>query len=397
MEKLFRKSGNRIRQVNTSFKRYLYYDIDWTDRLIGVTGSRGVGKTTMLLQYIRLNLPRNESVIYLSLDDLYFTNHTLGELVEDFVNKGGKYLFLDEVHKYANWSLELKNIYDNFPDLKIVFSGSSVLQIFEGKADLSRRVSFYNLQTLSFREFLSINDNIHFETLDLESILKRHMVIADGILNRIKPLARKESYFKMGMYPFFRESKTRFFERLHETINQILENDIPAVTQIEFQQILKLKKLLYVISTSAPFIPNISKLANKTNMQRKTIYKYLDILENACLINTLHHKNKGMSAFNKPEKIYLDNPNLMWLFSESDPNIGNVRETWFYNQLKTKHKINYTKETDFLVDDQYFFEIGGKNKTTKQIQGLSNAFVVSDDIETGMFNKIPLWLFGFLY
>ncbi len=397
MEKLFRKSGNRIRLTNTSFMRYLYYDIDWTDRLIAVTGSRGVGKTTLLLQYIKQNLPKNESVIYLSLDDLYFTNHTLSDFVEDFVNKGGEYLFLDEVHKYADWSIEIKNIYDSFPDLKIVFSGSSVLQIYKGKADLSRRVSFYNLQALSFREFLSINDNIHYPALSLESILKDHLAIAGDILNKIKPLAKQETYFKMGMYPFFRESKNRFFQRLHETVNQILENDIPAVAKIDYQQISKLKKLLYVISTSAPFMPNISKLAVKTNMERKTIYKYLELLENAYLINTLHHKNKGMSAFNKPEKIYLDNPNLMWLFSENDPNIGNIRETWFYNQLKAKYKINYTKETDFLVNDRYFFEIGGKNKTSKQIQNLDNAYIVADNIESGIYNKIPLWLFGFLY
>ena len=397
MEKLLRTSSKRIRQVPINFLRYLYHEIDWNDRLIAVIGSRGTGKTTLMLQYIKLNLSDDQSVLYITLDDLYFSQYTISDLVETFVAYGGKYLFLDEVHKYKNWSLEIKNIYDTYSELKIVFSGSSLLQIYKGQADLSRRVSLYHMHTLSFREFLAIEKKIVFPVLEFEDILKNHIKTGNKILNKIKPLELQQQYLKTGMYPFFLESKSKFTERLLQTVNQVLETDIPQISNIEIQQIKKLKQLLYVISTSAPFKPNISKLAVKTDMERRTIYKYLNLLEKANLINTLHHSGKGISVMSKPEKIYLNNTNLMWLLSKQNPNIGNIRETFFFNQLQVKHKVNYSKETDFIINNTYHFEIGGKNKQQKQIKNLKNAFIIKDNIETGMINIIPLWLFGFLY
>lgn len=397
MERLFRNSLKRIREVPLRHQRFLIEEIDWSDRMIAITGARGTGKTTLMLQYMRLNLPGNESSLYVSLDDLYFAENRLVDLVEDFVNGGGKYLFLDEIHKYPSWSTEIKNIYDNFSELKIVFSGSSLLKIHKGRADLSRRVSIYELPTLSYREYLALNSLIEIPPLSFENILQNHVALAGEVTQKIKPLANWKQYLASGNYPFFLETTKKYHERLKSATELILENDIPTVYKTDYQQIIKIKKLLYVISTSAPFKPNIAKLAEKTEMERKTVYKYLDLLERAGLINQLKHSSKGVAALTKPHKIFMANPNLIHLYADNNPETGNLRETFFMNQLKPQHQVSYTNETDFLVDNTYFFEIGGKTKTQKQIKDLENAFVVADNIETGFGNKIPLWLFGFLY
>lgn len=397
MDRLYRNSQKRIREVPIRHQRTLIEEIDWNDRMIAVTGARGSGKTTLMLQYIRLNLPLNESVLYVSLDDIFFSENRLIDLVEDFINIGGKYLFLDEIHKYPSWSTEIKNIYDTYSELFIVFSGSSLLKIHKGRADLSRRVSVYELPTLSYREYLALNSLTNISPLTLNDILNNHFSLAGDIAQTIKPLAYWKQYLSSGNYPFFLETTKKYQERLKNATELILENDVPTVYNTEYHQVLKIKKLLYVISTSAPFKPNIAKLAEKTEMERKTVYKYLDILERANLINQLLHKSRGMASLSKPEKIYMANPNLIHLFSENNPEIGTLRETFFMNQLKALHKISYSQETDFLVDDKYYFEIGGKSKTKKQIKNLKNAFIAADDIETGFSNKIPLWLFGFLH
>lgn len=397
MEKLFRLSGRLIRSVSLDFQRYLFREIDWSDRMIAITGPRGVGKTTLILQYIRQNLPMDRQVLYISLDDLYFQYNLLSDLVEDFVAMGGRYLFVDEVHKYPNWSFEMKNIYDAYPELKIVFSGSSLLQIYKGQADLSRRVSVYQLSTLSFREFLYFKTNYQFPVLKMDEILHRHEELSQEVLQKVKPLYWMESFLQTGMYPFFTESTSRYEERLNQTLLQILEKDIAEVAELDFRHVRKIKQLLYVISTSAPFTPNISTLANRTGMERRTVYKYIDLLEKAAVIRSLYTNKKGMSALGKPEKIYLHNPNLMWLFASDKPDKGNERETFFLNQLQVKHKLQHAKETDFLVDGKIHFEIGGKNKDQNQIKNLRNAYIVADNLELGLKNKIPLWLFGFLY
>lgn len=397
MERLFRNSLKRVREVPLRHQRFLIKEIDWSDRMIAVTGARGTGKTTLMLQYMRLSLPMNEASLYISLDDLYFAENRITDLVEHFVNGGGKFLFLDEIHKYPSWATEIKTIYDTYSDLKIVFSGSSLLKIHKGRADLSRRVSIYKLPTLSYREYLVLNSFIDIPAVPFDDMLHKHIEVTHEITQKIKPLANWKQYLSAGNYPFFLETTKKYQERLKNATELVLENDIPTLYNTDYHQVIKIKKLLYVISTSAPFKPNIAKLAEKTEMERKTVYKYLDILERADLINQLRHQSKGMAALSKPQKIYLANPNLVHLYADNSPEEGSLRETFFMNQLRPHHQVSYSNETDFLVDNKYYFEIGGKNKTKKQIKDLENAFVVADNIETGFRNKIPLWLFGFLY
>jgi len=398
MEELFKLSWQRIDNTSLKFKRYLYSSIDFSERLIGILGARGVGKTTLILQYIKENFNGSDNeVLYLSLDNFYFTQNTLIELTERFRSIGGKYLFLDEVHKYPRWSTDIKTIYDNYPDMKIIFSASSLLHIYKGQADLSRRVALYKLNNLSFREYIELTTGKTVETHSLSDILSNHINISRKIATVIKPVKKFKEYLNNGMYPFLLEGKSKYHDKLYQSVMQVFESDIPEITNITSKQLHKLKQLLYVISTSAPFTPNISKLAEKIGIDRKIIYKYLQILEDAQLTMSLRHPSKGMTSFNKPQKLYLNDPNLMYIMGEIQPDIGNIRETFFLNQTNSKHKVNYTSNTDFIVDNKYYFEIGGKNKTKKQIKNLPESYIVSDDIELGFNNKIPLWLFGFLY
>ncbi len=397
MDKLFIDFKLRLQGVLSEFHRFLFDQIDWNERMIAITGTRGVGKTTLMLQYIKERFSKNTDVIYVSLDDLYFSQNSLKSFVENFVAIGGKYLFLDEVHKYPTWSVELKNIYDTYHNLHVIFSGSSLLQVFKGQADLSRRVTVYHLPELSFREFLAIKFNKIFQPLPLEQILSEHTDTALQITSKEKILAHWKEYLTQGAYPFFQET-TNYQIRLKQIINQIFESDLISVESLSYQAIVKIKKLLYAIATSAPFKPNITKLAERMQIERNTLYKYIEILSQAGLIFKIYAPNRGISILTKPDKIFLHNPNLVYLLSETYPEIGTVRETFFANQLKVKHKVNVPKNNgDFLIDEKYLFEIGGKNKTRKQITGETNAFIAADDIEIGFGNKIPLWLFGFLY
>ncbi len=396
MGSLFQSFSQRLRSLRFKFKRFLYYNIDWNERMIAIVGARGTGKTTLILQYIKENLPRDRSVLYASLDDLFFSENKLVDLVADFVSRGGKYLFLDEVHKYPSWSVELKNIYDIYPELKIVFSGSSVLQIFKGQADLSRRVTVYHLPELSLREYLAISKGIELPAFSLEEILASHEEIANQILDKVKIFSVWQDYLQQGAYPFFRET-SNYQYRLKQVVNQILETDLPAVENLNFQSVVKLKRLLYVISTSSPFQPNMTKLAERLQIERHTLYKYFDLLQRAGLISLLYSDKKGISFLTKPDKVFLRNTNLLYLLSDNLPNIGTVRETFFLNMVSQSHRVNYPKTADFLVDGRWLFEIGGKSKTKKQVAGKQDAFIAADDIEIGFGNKIPLWLFGFSY
>ncbi|MCK5537162.1 MAG: ATP-binding protein [Bacteroidales bacterium] len=392
-EKFYRK----LNKISLKFKRNLLNTIHWENRMIGIRGARGVGKTTLILQYIKGNLPLNESIIYISLDDIYFTSNSLSEYVDDFVKKGGKYLFIDEVHKYKNWSIELKNIYDNYADLKIVFTGSSILPLIKSKADLSRRAIMYDMQGLSFREFLNITHKLDFESVSLPDILSNHTEISMLINNKIKPILEMGKYNEKGYYPYFIESNRDYLIFLAETINQTLEADIPIYLDLNVESVEKMKKLLFIISTSVPFKPNISKLSETIGITRNTLKTMLHYLYKANIINLLFTGTKGISILQKPEKIYLHHPNLMYALSPNHINIGTLRETFFYNQLQNLFSVKYTNTGDFLVDDKYTFEIGGKNKTYKQIKNIPNSYIVADNIEYGAGNKIPLFLFGFLY
>lgn len=398
MEKLFQFSVSRINTVDTSFKRYLWKKINWNNRLIVITGARGVGKTTLLLQYIRENLnDKPDEVIYVNMDDLYFSKNGLVDFADEFVKRGGKYLFLDEVHKYKNWSQELKNAYDYFPQLKMVVTGSSALDIYKGTVDLSRRAILYKMHGLSFREFISLKYNLHFPVLKLDDILYNSSERIPAILEKIKPIKLFLEYLQIGYYPFFKEGEADFQIRLKQTVNHILDSDLPSVENIDFKAVHYLRKLISILAEIVPYKPNIVKLSQQVGVSRETLLRYLYLLAKADLLILLQTSTYGISKINKPEKIYLNNPNLVNTLSDIQSNQGTLRETFFINQLQVLHNINWSAKSDFLVDNKYTFEIGGKNKTRKQIAGIENAWVAADNIEYAQQNKIPLWLFGFLY
>lgn len=398
MDKLFQYSTSRISLVNTGFKRYLWNKIDWNNRLIAITGARGVGKTTLLLQYIKENLAANpDEVIYVNLDDLYFSKNTIVDFADKFVKRGGKYLFFDEVHKYNNWSQEVKNIYDYFNELKIIITGSSALDIFKGKADLSRRAIMYKMQGLSFREYIALKYKHSFPILSLDEILSNPVTYISEILTKIKPIKLFEEYLKTGYYPFFLEDEQNFHIRLKQTVNHVLNSDLPSVEKIDFTSVHNLRKLLSILTEIVPFKPNILKLSKQVEVSRETLIKYLYLLSRADLLMLLQTDTLGISKMNKPEKVYLNNPNLAYALTYTQVNKGTLRETFFFNQLSEEHNVFYSGKSDFLVNNKYTFEIGGKNKTSKQIQDIDKAYIAADNIEYAQGNKIPLWLFGFLY
>ncbi len=397
MEKLFNNSVKKIENANLNFKRFLIDKINWKRRLIGIKGARGTGKTTMLLQYIKENLSVTDEVLYVSLDNIYFSEYKLVDLADNFAKIGGKYLFLDEVHKYPNWSREIKNIYDDYPELKIVFTGSSILEIDKSEADLSRRAVIYQLPVLSLREYISIKHDIETNVYSLVIILENHKEIASEINKKIKPVKEFNNYTLNGAYPFFMEAESEYSSHIERIINLIIETDLPAFSSMDYSSVMNLKKLLSVISESVPFQPNISKLSIKIGVTRDTLIKYLSYLEKAHLISLLRSNTKGISKMAKPEKIFLNNSNLLYALQPQYANIGTIRETFFNSQLSVMHKVELPQKADFIVDNKYIFEIGGKNKTQKQIIDIPNSFIVSDNIEYGYKNKIPLWLFGFLY
>ncbi len=397
MERLRAEHDLLINRTRMNFRRYLTEQIPWNNRLIAIKGFRGTGKTTMLLQYIKMTYGLSEEAIYISLDNLFFANNTLSEFVDDFVNKGGKHIFIDEVHKYQDWAIEIKNIYDRYHDLKVVFTGSSLLEILNSRADLSRRALSFNLQGLSFREYLNFITNSHFKPFELSDILISHKEKASEISDKIKPLKYLSSYLQYGYYPFFIEDIDYYHHRLNEIINMIIEIEMPLLRNIDFSKTTKVKQLLYIIAQSSPFKPNISKLSERIGITRNTLVEYIKILNDTELLNTIYKNAFGINLLQKPDKIYLENTNLAFMLAGANINTGNNRETFFLNQLKNSHKINYPDKGDFMVNNKFIFEVGGKNKTSKQISGLTNAFIVSDDIEVGYSNTIPLWLFGFLY
>jgi predicted AAA+ superfamily ATPase len=391
--------------VKTDFIRSLFEHIDWDQQLVEIRGSRGVGKTTIMLQkakeYYRLS---SQSVLYISLDDSYFYNNSIKETALEFSQYGGQYLFIDEVHKYPekhkghDWSSELKIIYDQIPELKIVYSGSSIIQLYKGNGDLSRRKSTYKLNGLSFREYLCINKNYKFNTASLEEVISGHVDIANKISSEIKILPPYQNYIEHGYYPFYVENPEQYYQRIKNVVNLILEIDIPSVTDISFETIGKIKKLLAAISTTVPFTPNLTKLSSNLNISDlRTLYRYLGFLENAELISLLVTAAKGNKILQKPEKIFLDNTNLIYALNQTSAQTGLIRETFFMNQLNYLYKVNYPKFGDFIIDTKYTFEVGGKNKDSKQIKNVENAYLALDNIEIGFGNTIPLWLFGFLY
>jgi len=400
MKQLFSAFYRKLEETDMHFERYLKGQINWKNRLIAITGARGTGKTTMLLQYIKEQYGNNpQDVLYMSLDNIYFSTNSLYSLADNFYAHGGKELYLDEVHKYPTWAQEIKNIYDDFPKLKVVFTGSSMLQIFKADADLSRRVRHFQLFGMSFREFLIYEGLLRKsqQAFSFEEILKNHIPISQELIREINPLPAFQKYLKHGYYPYYREDIDGYGERVLQTFNTIMESDLPNVENIDFYSINRLKKLFYILSTMVPFTPNISQLSQMVDVTRQSLMNYLQLLEKAHSVLLLKQEATGIRKMVKPEKIYLQNTNYSYALSAENPEIGNLRKTFFFNQLQQNHVVTYNDQTDFCIDGKCYFEIGGKNKNTKQIKNLSNAYLALDGMQTGFRNEIPLWLFGFLY
>jgi len=394
MNELINLSRRKIESTSSIFIRYLFSQIDTEHQLIGIKGARGSGKTTLLLQLLK-SKKANET-LYISLDHLYFTNNNLFNLASEFSKKGGKYLYIDEVHKYPNWSQEIKNIYDSFDDLKVIFTSSSALEINKGKYDLSRRAIIFELAGMSFREYLELKHSIILPSVSLEQITSSHEILVSQYLDTIKPFKYFSDYLSNGYYPFFIKEGDYYHQQLLETINIVIETDLPAIYNIDYNSVIKLKKLLFIVSNLVPYIPNINKLAEQVGTTRDSLLKYLHLLHNAHIITLLSSRSYGINFLNKPEKLYLENTNIAFALN-NNANIGTIRETFFLNQLLVNNSVTYPKQGDFLINDNYLFEIGGKNKGFSQIADIDNSFIAADNIEYGNGNKIPLWLFGFLY
>jgi len=398
MEYFFSIMNQRLRNLPDTFVRKPFAENAWNNRLLGIKGSRGVGKTTLLLQYARHNLPLDYQTLYLSLDDIYFTSNNLSELVADFVKNGGRFLLLDEVHRYANWSIEIKNIYDNHPDLeKIIFTGSSVIELAKAPADLSRRAVMFEMPGLSFREYLAFETGHTFDAVNLADLLTNHISIAREVNENIKPLMHFNNYLNYGYFPYYKENLEFYHQKVLQDVYLIIESDLSYAEGIGIAHQEKMKKLLYVLASSPPFKPNVAKLASHIEIARNTLMNSLHILHKARLLGLLYADPTGATLLQKPEKIFLFHPNLYFTLSRQAFDTGSLRETFFYNQLQAKNEIAYPKQYDFLVDGQYLFEIGGKNKKIPQGDGRQTVWVAKDNIEYGYKNQVPLWLFGFLY
>jgi len=390
MELLSKNFKELLSLTPLDFKRYLYSEVAWNDRMIGIVGPRGVGKTTMILQYIKENLDTNET-LYVQADDIYFAKHTLLELADEFSKNRGKSLFIDEIHKYAGWSQALKSIYDYFPQMKIVFTGSSILDIFKGSADLSRRALIFKMQGLSFREYLFLFHNIDVGTQSLQDILNHK---TDNFPIR-HPLPLFKDYLRRGYYPFG-TNDTMFLQRLKQVIIQTLETDIPIYANMNVTTGRKLGKLLKIISQSVPFKPNFTKIAGMLEASRNNIDDYCYFMEKAGLIMQLRDMGEGIGQLGKVDKVYIENTNLIFALAEENPKSGNIRETFFFNQMRVKNEVYRSEKSDFNINN-ITFEVGGKNKTQEQIKDLKNAYIVKDDIEFGYQNVLPLWVFGLNY
>ncbi|WP_418551795.1 ATP-binding protein [Prevotella sp.] len=389
MEKLYELFYRKLKNTPVEFLRYKYNLIKWESRAFGLVGPRGVGKSTMLLQYIKQNLDTKDT-LYVSADNLYFAEHKLVDLADSFVKMGGKHLFIDEIHKYEGWSRELKQIYDSYDDLQLVISGSSILDIYKGMADLSRRMPIYEMQGLSFREYLRLFHGIDVPVYSMEEILT-HKAVISGIEH---PLPLFHDYLKRGYYPFGRDAE--FEIELMQVINQTMEIDIPMHIKANVSVGRKLKSLIMVVSKSVPFKPVMQKLADVTGISRNDIPDYLIYMERAGMISQLRNATGGLRGLGKVEKLYLDNTNLIYALAPEHADIGNVRETFFMNQTRVCNDVRSSDISDFEIDNKVF-EIGGRKKGQKQIENASDGYIVKDDIESGYANVIPLWAFGLNY
>jgi uncharacterized protein len=396
MDILFEFQENLLRPVTNNFRRYLHNQINWGQRMIGIKGPRGAGKTTLMLQHLKYDLGMPANALYITADHTWFYNHTLLETANDWYKQGGKILFIDEVHKYANWSVELKNIYDGLPEMQVIFSASSALDIYRGEADLSRRVISYILAGLSFREFLLFTNGTALDTITIDEIIDDHKNISRKITDGFRPLPAFQRYLQVGYLPIIAEGEDSYLLKINQVINTIVETDLAYIAGYNTGTATKVKKLLGVIAESVPFKPNISALSRKLDLSRDSLYQYIYQLKDARLLNTLSSEGKGVSTLQKPDKIFLENTNLAFALKEK-PEIGNIRETFILNQLlNAGMSVSSPTEGDFTVNG-LTIEVGGKNKNASQVKHLENYIIAADDIEIGNGNKVPIWLFGFLY
>ena len=378
--------------------RYLYDEINWANRLILIRGPKGSGKTTMIMQHIQRTFPDKNKVLYCSVDHMWFASHTLVDLAEYAYTHGISHLFLDEIHRYDNWAQELKNIYDSYPDIHVVVTGSNALDIIRQVYDLSRRCRVYTMHGLSFREYLKLEGIADLPSYSLEDIVTRHLDICRDITIQkdIKVLLHFEQYVKEGYYPFYRDDTTNYNDRLSQVIDTIIFNEIPAVSNLEYESIYKVKPLLAILAQQNPYTLNISSLCKSLTISRNVLLKLIDMLDKAALIRRLYADSESWGQINKPEKILFENTNLMYALSPN-ADVGTLRETFCASMLVKGYKISMPQKGDILTDNHYLFEVGGKNKNHKQIANIPNSYVVADNIDIGFENKIPLWLFGFLY
>ena len=390
MELLKQLSDSAVKSTDTRFLRYMYHLIPWENRMTAIVGPRGVGKTTLLLQYIKLHLSTKDA-LYVSAESIYFANHTLFDTAMRFSQYGGRHLFIDEVHKYKGWATELKMIYDNLPSLQVVFTGSSVLDIYKGTADLSRRVLVHQMQGLSFRAFLNMRFGTDVPAYSLQQIVDHEVVLPQQIEH---PLALFDEYIHHGYYPF--SNDYGYEMRLGQIVSMTLETDIPQYANYSIAVSTKLKELMQVIADSVPFKPNMSTIATAVKVDRNKLPDYFDLMGRAGLISLLREPTKGVRVLGKVEKVYLDNTNLAFALTTSEPDKGNLRETFFFNQMRVNHSVFNSPVSDFLIDGRTF-EIGGRNKGQKQIAEAEDGYVVKDGIETGFGNVVPLWCFGMNY
>ncbi|MGD2087308.1 MAG: ATP-binding protein [Candidatus Aminicenantes bacterium] len=402
VERFFDIQKDIAKSISMDFQRYLFTEIDFEERLIGIIGARGTGKTTLLVQHYKKEFSSPEDCLYISADNIYIISAGLFNIAEYFFKYGGKVLLIDEIHKYPNWSQELKNIYDSFPGKKIIFSGSSMLDIVKRKADLSRRAVIYKLRGLSFREFLEISGKISLSPLQFQDIVENHITHANDISSRTEILKYFKHYLKKGYYPYFIESQKEenYFNKLDNALEKILYEDIPSVFNIKVSSIPLLKKLIYLVASSHPFQVNIDSLSNELKVSRETLPNFMEYLERAGVFNLLYSGTSGKKILRKPQKVYLENTNLVHLINQKtgfEYEIGAVREIFFVNQLKHKHNIFGSTRADFTVDDKYVFEVGGKSKKAKQVDLSKKEFLVKDGIEIGSHHVIPLWIFGMMY
>lgn len=398
MENLKIKSNLIVQQQTMNIVRPLSTNIDWSNRLISILGARGTGKTTLILQHIKATYGLSNEAMYITMDDIYFSDNQLSDFANLFRQSGGKILFIDEVHKYPNWAREIKNIYDFYKDLKIVFTGSSIINIERQNADLSRRAVQYELTGLSYREFLSFIGVANIDVISIDNLLENHVQIANELISKFKPLQYFNEYLKHGYYPFFLENLNTYHLRLEKVVRLIIEEDLQFIAGFNPHHSRKIYQLLYILSTNVPFKPNITNLSEKTGISRNMVVEYLYYLNNAKLINSLSAAGKSISTLQKPDKIFLENTNLSFALSPNNTEKGSLREAFFMNQIKNSaYEISLPLKGDFFVDDKFTFEIGGKGKSTNQLTGVEHAYLAVDDMEAGIGNKIPLWMFGLLY